>query len=297
MLTAFNTQTQIINKSIMHKVRRFIQCDVFSPAPYQGNGLAVVVDAEGMTEELMQRFATWTNLAETTFLLKPTDPIADYRVRIFTPSREMLFAGHPTLGSCASWLHCGGIPKNAGLIRQECGVGIVEVDISQRPTFSFAAPPTTIKKMDPAHRAEIMRVLDIPAEAVVNTAELCNGPTWQFFELKHAEQVLALDASRVRWPTFKSIGFIAPHPPGSECDVEVRMLAPSSGMSEDPITGSLNAAIAQWLSASGRLQKPYVAAQGTVIGRLGRVTVTPDNQGAVWIGGQVHILIDGEVRI
>jgi PhzF family phenazine biosynthesis protein len=277
--------------------RRFIQCDVFSPTPYQGNGLAVVIDADGLTDEQMQRFAAWTNLAETTFLLTPTDPSADYRVRIFTPSREMPFAGHPTLGTCASWLHCGGIPKTTGLVRQECGVGIVEVDASKRPTLSFGAPATTIKEMDPAHRADIMQVLNIPADAVVNTAELCNGPTWQLFELKDAKQILALDSSRVRWPTFKSIGLIAPHPPGSECDYEVRMLAPSSGMSEDPITGSLNAAIAKWLMHSGRLQKPYLVAQGTQIGRSGRVTVTPGDHKTVWIGGEVHILIEGSVQI
>ena len=209
----------------------------------------------------------------------------------------MPFAGHPTLGTCASWLHYGGIPKTAGLVRQECGVGIVEVDVSNRPTLSFSAPATTIKKMDPTHRAEIMRVLDIPADAVMNTAELCNGPIWQLFELKHAAQVLALDSSRVRWPTFKSIGLIAPHSPGSECDYEVRMLAPSSGMSEDPITGSLNAAIAKWLLASGRLEKPYLVAQGTNIGRTGRVTVTPAGSDAAWIGGAVHILIEGKVHI
>lgn len=281
----------------MSKLRRFIQCDVFSPTPYQGNGLAVVVDADGLTDEQMQRFAAWTNLAETTFILKPTDSSADYRVRIFTPSREMPFAGHPTLGTCASWLHCGGIPKSAGLVRQECGVGIVEVDVSKRPTLSFGAPTTTIKKMDPVHRDEIMRVLNIPADAVVNTAELCNGPIWQLFELKHASQVLALDSARVRWPTFKSIGLIAPHPTGSECDYEVRMLAPSSGMSEDPITGSLNAAIAKWLLAAGRLQKAYLVAQGTNIGRLGRVTVTPAGKDAAWIGGEVHILIEGNVQL
>lgn len=279
------------------KDRRFIQCDVFSPTPFLGNGLAVVVDADGLTSEQMQRFAAWTNLAETTFLLPPSDPTADYHVRIFTPTREMLFAGHPTLGSCATWLHCGGIPKTAGRVRQECGVGIVEVDVSATPTLSFAAPPTSIKEMDPAHCAEIMRVLEIPASAVVNTAELCNGPIWQFFELQHASQVLALDSSRVKWPAFKSIGLIAPHPPGAECDVEVRMLAPSSGMSEDPITGSLNAAIAQWLMANGRLNKPYVVAQGTSIGRTGRVTVKPEGDNIAWIGGQVHILIEGKVRI
>lgn len=277
--------------------RKFIQCDVFSPIPFQGNGLAVVVEGDGLTDEQMQRFAAWTNLAETTFIVAPSDPTADYRVRIFTPSREMPFAGHPTLGTCASWLHCGGIPQTAGRVRQECGVGIVEVDVSKRPMLSFAAPPTTIKAMDPAHREEIMRVLDISADSIVNTAELCNGPVWQFFELQHASQVLALDASRVRWPTFKSIGFIAPHSPGNACDVEVRMLAPSSGMSEDPITGSLNAAIAQWLLASKRLQKPYLVAQGTNIGRSGRVSVTPTNTDTVWIGGEVHILIEGKVTI
>ena len=281
----------------MSKLRRLIQCDVFSPTPYQGNGLAVVVDADGLTDAQMQRFAAWTNLAETTFLLTPTNPTADYRVRIFTPSREMPFAGHPTLGTCASWLHCGGIPKTAGLVRQECGVGIVEIDVSKRPILSFGAPATTSKQMDPAHRAEIMRVLDIPVDAVMNTAELCNGPIWQLFELRHAAQVLALDSSRVRWPTFKSIGLIAPHSPGSECDYEVRMLAPSSGMSEDPITGSLNAAIAKWLLASGRLEKPYLVAQGTNIGRTGRVTVTPAGSDAAWIGGAVHILIEGKVHI
>lgn len=277
--------------------RRFIQCDVFSPIPYQGNGLAVVVDAEGLTDEQMQRFAAWTNLAETTFLLPPTDPTADYRVRIFTPSREMLFAGHPTLGSCASWLHCGGIPKIKDLVKQECGVGIVEVDVSQQPTLSFAAPPTTIKDMDSAHRDDIIRALNIPTDAIVHTAELCNGPTWQLFELKHAEQVLALDSSCVRWPTFKAIGLIASHPPDSECDYEVRMLAPSSGMSEDPITGSLNAAIAKWLMHNNRLQKPYLVAQGTQIGRSGRVSVTPGSRETVWIGGEVHILIEGSVQI
>jgi predicted PhzF superfamily epimerase YddE/YHI9 len=214
------------------KARRFIQCDVFSPVPLQGNGLAVVVDADGLSDEQMQRFASWTNLAETTFLLPPTDLSADYRVRIFTPVREMPFAGHPTLGSCASWLHTGGKPKVSGIVRQECGVGIVEIDISQAPNLSFSAPPTTIKQMDPAHRLDILRTL-----------------------------------------------------------------APSSGMSEDPITGSLNAAIAKWMLAARRLQTPYFVAQGTSIGRLGRVAVKAGSDGAVWIGGQVHVVIEGHVNI
>ncbi len=279
------------------KARRFIQCDVFSPAPLQGNGLAIVVDADGLSDEQMQRFAAWTNLAETTFLLPPTDPAADYRVRIFTPVREMPFAGHPTLGSCASWLHTGGKPKASGVVRQECGVGIIEIDISQAPTMSFAAPPTTINDMDPAHRLDILRTLEIPANAIINTAELCNGPTWQFFELKSVTDVLAADSSKVRWPTFKAIGLFAPHAAGSECDYEVRMLAPSSGMSEDPITGSLNAAIAKWMQSMGRLQKPYFVAQGTSICRLGLVAVKAGSDGVVWIGGQVHIVIEGQTNI
>lgn len=279
------------------KTRRFIQCDVFSPKPLQGNGLAVVVDADGMSDEQMQRFAAWTNLAETTFLLPPIDPSADYRVRIFTPAREMLFAGHPTLGSCASWLHSGGLPRTPGIVRQECGVGIVEIDISQAPMMSFAAPLTTIKDMDSTHRLEIMDALAIPPSAVVNTAELCNGPTWQFFELESAADVLAADSSKVKWPTFKAIGLFAPQLPGHECDYEVRMLAPSSGMSEDPITGSLNAAIAKWMQAAGRLNKPYLVAQGTNIGRMGRVAVKADSTGVVWVGGEVQILIEGHVTI
>lgn len=279
------------------KVRRFVQCDVFSPIPTQGNGLAVVIDADGMSDQQMQKFAAWTNLAETTFLLPPTDSAADYRVRIFTPAREMLFAGHPTLGSCATWLHSGGVPKTAGLVRQECGVGIVDVDVSQPDILAFAAPPTTIKEMSVERRKAITAALAIPDAFIRHTAELCNGPTWQFFELTTAQQVLALDASKVRWPEFLGIGFIASHPPGSECDYEVRMLAPSSGMSEDPITGSLNAAIAKWMQVQGRLESPYLAAQGTSIGRVGRVAVRPDPGGIAWIGGQVHILIEGHLNL
>ena len=279
------------------KVRRFVQCDVFSPVPTQGNGLAVVVDADGLSDEQMQKFAAWTNLAETTFLLPPADPTADYRVRIFTPIREMLFAGHPTLGSCATWLHSGGVPKKVGLVRQECGIGIVDVDISQVGVLAFAAPPTTIKEMSPAKREAIIAALTIPPDTIRHTAELCNGPTWQFFELTTAEQVLALDASKVRWPEFLGIGFIAAHAAGSECGYEVRMLAPSSGMSEDPITGSLNAAIAKWLQTQGRLSAPYLAAQGTSIGRVGRVSVRSDVNGTAWVGGQVHILIDGKLTL
>lgn len=279
------------------KTRRFIQCDVFSPVPTQGNGLAVVIDAADMTDEQMQQFAAWTNLAETTFLLPPTDPTADYQVRIFTPLREMLFAGHPTLGSCASWLHTGGIPKTKGLVRQQCKIGMVDVDVSQSPHLAFVAPDTTIAPLATEKREAIAQALGIAPDLIIRTSELCNGPVWQVLELATVEAVQQADAARVRWPEFKAIGLLARHPPGAECDYEVRMLAPSSGMSEDPITGSLNAALAQWMRAEARLDKPYTVAQGTMIGRKGRVSVRSDSQDRVWIGGEVHILIEGTLTL
>ena len=171
------------------------------------------------------------------------------------------------------------------------------MDISQAPILSFASPPTTIKQMDPLHRLEIMHALEISDAAIVSTAELCNGPTWQFFELASVADVLAMDSSKVRWPEYKAIGLFAAHAVGGECDFEVRMLAPSSGMSEDPITGSLNAAIAKWMQFNERLQKPYLVAQGTNIGRLGRVAVKATTDGVAWIGGQVHIVIEGNIII
>ncbi len=278
--------------------RRFIQCDVFTSHPTQGNALAVVVGAAGMSDEQMQRFAAWTNLAETTFLVEPEDPTADYKVRIFTTVREMLFAGHPTLGSCAAWLHCGGVPKEKGVVRQECGVGIVPIEIDGR-TPAFVAPPTKIEPMEDAQANELLSALHIAPNVVVNQALLNNGPQWQVFELASAADVLAVDSSLVRWPTYKSIGLIGAQTPEHECDYEVRMLAPSSGMSEDPITGSLNSALAHWFLSMKKLNKPLMIAQGTSINRSGRVYITPDTSDniKVLIGGDTHILIDGTVTI
>ncbi len=282
----------------MQKVRRFIQCDVFSPLPTQGNALAVVVDGDGLSDDQMQRFAAWTNLAETTFLFPPKDPAADYSVRIFTPVREMPFAGHPTLGSCAAWLHTGGVSRASGLVRQECGVGIVNIDVSQEDLLAFVAPPTRIQALAEEQMKAIIEALQIPRDTILHTAQLDNGPVWQVFQLDSAETVLAIDASRVRWPAFKGIGLIGAHPDGAECDYEVRMLAPSSGMSEDPITGSLNSAIAHWLQAEGRLSGAITVAQGTAIGRCGRVSIQPGGaDGKIKIGGQTHVLIEGQVTL
>lgn len=282
----------------MSRERRFLQADVFSPVPTRGNALAVVVDGEGVSDEDMRAFAAWTNLAETTFLLPPEHPDADYKVRILTPSREMPFAGHPTLGSCIAWLHAGGKPKEAGTVRQECGVGIVEIDMrGDRP--AFIAPPTRIAPLPDADLTRIVDATGIDRAAVRQTALLDNGPVWHALQLASAEQVLAADSSRVRWPDDTCIGLIGPHAAGADSDFEVRMLAPSSGMSEDPITGSLNAALAHWKQSLGELEQPVVIAQGTVIGRVGRVHVVPDVvvAGRVRIGGDVHVVIDGCVQL
>ena len=281
----------------MSASRRFLQVDVFSPVPVRGNALAVVLDSEGLSDAAMRAFAAWTNLAETTFLLPPEDPSADYRVRILTPTREMPFAGHPTLGSCMAWLHAGGQPTQPGTVRQECGVGIVEIDLSgERP--AFIAPPTRIAPMADVDLAGLVAVLGLDADAVVRSAVLDNGPVWQAIELTDAAGVLGARADGVGWPEHRPIGLIGAHPPGAECTHEVRMLAPSSGMSEDPITGSLNAALAHWHLALGELRGDRLIAQGTCIDRVGRVHVLPDPavDGRVRIGGDVHIVVEGHVH-
>lgn len=278
--------------------RRFIQCDVFSEVPGKGNGLAVVLDCEGLTSEDMQSFAAWTNLAETTFLLPPSSPEADYRVRIFTPGREMPFAGHPTLGSCMSWLHAGGIPQDKNLVRQECGVGIVEID-SSGATPAFLAPATRIMSVDADAKRLRQSAMGLSDVVIKNVVHLENGPEWFLFELTSAAEVLAVDSSKTQWPAHVGTTLIGAHPAGAECDYEVRNIAPSSGMSEDPITGSLNSAIAKWLAHEGRLGDHTLVAQGTNIGRRGRVTMKRDPMDAdkIWIGGSVNIVIEGTVDI
>lgn len=279
----------------MTTTRRFIQCDVFSPIPTQGNGLAVVVEADDLTDAQLQGFAAWTNLAETTFLLPPGDPSADYRVRIFTPTVELPFAGHPTLGSCAAWLHVGGHPKDRGVVRQECGIGIVDIEVGQ-DRLAFVAPATNIDALGESQLHAITEALGIEQEEIVRSARLDNGPVFPSLHLASAERVLEVDSSRVRWPAFDAIGLIGAHPPGSECDYEVRLLAPSSGMSEDPITGSLNAAFAFWLREQGLLDGPKTISQGTVIGRHGRVYLE-ESEGRILVGGDTNILIEGTVTL
>ena len=277
--------------------RRFIQCDVFTSTPTRGNGLAVVVDGDGLTDQAMQTFAAWTNLAETTFLMPPTVPEADYKVRIFTPGREMLFAGHPTLGSCASWLASGGKPKTTGVVRQECGVGIVAVDVSG-VVPAFAAPQTTVEALPEEALQKIIAALGIARDRIVRTALLNNGPVWQVLELAGAADVLAADSAKIRYPEFLGIGLIGAHPAGSECDYETRMLGASSGMSEDPITGSLNAAVACWMYGAGYWHGPVKIAQGTRINRLGRLHIRHDVRSEiVWVGGETCMMIKGTLTL
>jgi PhzF family phenazine biosynthesis protein len=277
--------------------RRFVQCDVFTSLPTKGNGLAVVIDGDGLSDELMQSFAAWTNLAETTFLMPPTNSEADYKVRIFTPAREMLFAGHPTLGSCAAWLRSGGRPQVQSAVKQECGIGIIDIDLSGSIP-AFAAPQTTIEPLAEDKFEAIVSALSLTPDRILHRAQLSNGPVWQVIELTSAADVLAADSKKIRYPEFIGVGLMGAHPTGSECDYEVRALGTSSGMSEDPITGSLNAAIAKWKYGSGEWQSPLTLAQGTCIGRSGRVSIRYDsNADTVWIGGQTCFLIDGILNL
>lgn len=280
------------------KARRFIQADVFTSEPTKGNGLAVVVESDDLTDDQMQQFAAWTNLAEATFLLPPTHPDADYRVRIFTTAREMLFAGHPTLGSCAAWLHCGGAPRSDGKVIQECAIGLVEIDRTGAVP-AFVAPDTQIAPMGESAESDLCKALRIDPTRVRRSAVLENGPTWNVLELASADDVLAIDAGLVRWPEYVVVSVIGPHADGADCDYEVRNLSPSSGMSEDPITGSLNAALARWMWSEGRLDRDLVIAQGTCLGRAGRVFVGAPLEGSdrVLIGGHSHIVIDGTVTL
>jgi PhzF family phenazine biosynthesis protein len=282
-------------------VRRFQQVDVFSPEPLQGNPVAVVVDAEGLTSEQMQRFTRWSNLSEATFLLPPTDPAADYRVRIFTAAGELSFAGHPTLGSCHAWLRAGGRPRDDELVVQECGAGLVPIRRTDGQ-LAFRAPP--LRRSGPvaeADLARIARVLRIDREAIVDSQWVDNGPGWVAAMLASAEAVLAVSpavpAEHDGGPL--DIGMVGPYPPGSPCAYEVRaVFADDRGrILEDPVTGSLNASLAQWLVGSGRFEPPYLASQGTLLGRTGRPHISRDRDGSIWVGGATHTVVEGQVRL
>jgi PhzF family phenazine biosynthesis protein len=276
-------------------MRRYLQVDVFSDKILKGNGLAVVIDGYRLSEQQMQEFAIWTQQAETTFLLPPREG-ADYRVRIFSATGEMRFAGHPTLGSCAAWLYAGGVPQQAGRVIQDCGVGLVEIDLTGTAP-AFVAPSTKIAEMDEKDRNAICYALGITDGEVLSAVRLDNGVVRNLIELSSAARVLSLDATAVSKPAFDGVSVIGAHSRNNEITYEIRNLTPASLAVEDPVTGSLIAATACWLLHEGRLTEPLVMAQGTAMGREGRAFVTLRENGDVMIGGHVAIVIDGHVNL
>ena len=304
--------------------RRFKQVDVFTATPYFGNPLAVVLDGGGLDDEAMRRFARWTNLSETTFLLPPTDPSADYRLRIFTPGGELPFAGHPTLGSCHSWLQAGGQPRNSAFMVQECPLGLVR--IRREPgsqQLAFAAPPLKRSTPDPVVLAQVAAVLGLTAGQILAAQALDNGPLWLALLLDRPETVLQLTPDhRALEQLGLKVGVAALYPPeeappliaranrearafdatvkssaSDAPDLEVRAFAAPIGVNEDPVTGSLNASLAQWLIAEGHAPTRYLASQGVCLGRAGQVYLERDAQGQVWVGGESVTCVDGQVML
>ena len=319
-----NTQQPSATRS-----RAFKQVDVFTAEPYLGNPLAVVLDGSGLDEAAMRRFACWTNLSETTFLLPPVDPVADYSVRIFTPSEELPFAGHPTLGSCHAWLQAGGKPRDPDFVVQQCKVGLVKIRREELPggrqRFAFAAPPLRRSAPSPAYLSQVAAALGLKAVQVRAAQLLDNGPVWFGLLLDKPETVLALTPdyqslkrlnAMVGVAAFydqeesapligranreaRAFGQTAPDAvvapaAGFIPDVEVRAFAEPF---EDPVTGSFNAALAQWLMHDGLAPDDYRASQGVCMGRAGQVHVHRDSSGQVWVGGESVTCISGEVSL
>lgn len=277
------------------KQRRFDQLDVFSAVPLKGNPLAVVHAAQGLTEATMAAFARWTNLSETTFLLPPVDPMADYRVRIFTPGGELPFAGHPTLGSCHAWLAAGGQPRQPGRVVQECGVGLVHIR-REGARLAFAAPP--LRRTGPVDETLLARIaagLGVTRAEILQHQWVDNGPGWCAVMLPSAEHVRAVRPDFARLGDVK-LGLLGAFPPGHPAAFEVRAFVPSLGVPEDPVTGSLNAGLAQWMIGAGLAPPAYEVVQGTALGRDGRVHVVQDGD-TVWIGGDVAPCVTGHVLL
>jgi PhzF family phenazine biosynthesis protein len=281
--------------------RPFQQVDVFSPEPGKGNPVAVVLDGEGLSTEAMVDFTRWTNLVEATFLLAPEDTSADYRVRIFTATGELPFAGHPTLGSCHAWLSAGGRPRDPARIVQDCGAGLVPIRrIEGR--LAFEAPP--LLRGGPVAEPDLERaaaIMGLAVDRILDAQWVDNGLGWLALRLASAEDVLAVSPAMPPGAAGKpvSIGLVGAHPAGSECALEVRAFFSDDrgGLVEDPVTGSLNASVAEWLVAGGVVTPPYVASQGTALGRTGRARISQDPDGAIWVAGDTHTIVTGEVAI
>ena len=313
------------------RTRPFKQVDVFTHQPYLGNPLAVVLDGDDLNDDDLQRFARWTNLSETSFLLPPTHPSADYRVRIFTPGGELPFAGHPTLGSCHSWLQSGGQPRNQDFVIQECEIGLVK--IRREPTLNseaaterlaFAAPDLQRSQPSPVLLSQIAAALGLNQSQIVAAQLLDNGPVWFGLLLDSPETVLQLTPNhqmliklnrKVGVASFYEAAADTPliaranrearafnttatsstTPPMPE--LEVRAFAAPIGIEEDPVTGSLNASLAQWLMAEGHAPERYIATQGACLGRAGQVYIERDAAGQVWVGGETVTCVNGQVML
>ena len=283
--------------------RAFAQVDVFTATPYLGNPVAVVLDGTGLSTQDMQAFTDWTHLSEATFVLPPTQPGADYALRIFCPGRELPFAGHPTLGSCHAWLDAGGVPQGAEVV-QECAVGLVRIRRDGQ-RLAFAAPP--LRRGGPLPEDEVLRIahgLGVTRQDILHHAWCDNGPQWRGVMLANAEQVLALQPN-AQMLAGMEVGVVAPLSQASQQGThdaaemfEVRAFFPGhGGLTEDPVTGSLNAALGQWLIGAGLAPEQYVARQGSAMGRAGRVHVQQDAHGQVWVGGESVVCIKGHVTL
>ncbi|MFE5028257.1 PhzF family phenazine biosynthesis protein [Streptomyces sp. NPDC056656] len=280
----------------MPRTRSFVQVDVFSTSPYSGNPVAVVLDGTDLIDEEMQRLARWTNLSETTFVLPPTVPEADYRLRIFTPGGELPFAGHPTLGSARAWLDGDGKPQHAEHLVQECAAGLVTVRRGEG-VLSFAAPPRVRNgALDDGYLKRIVAAFGITRERVMAHQWVDNGPGWAVVQLPTAEEVLALDPDLALIPD-AMVGAIGAYPEGSEYAFELRTFAPGAGVPEDPACGSMNAAVGQWLTSTGAAPSNYRVSQGTRLGRAASIGVTADPDGAVWVSGAAVICIRGTITL
>ena len=306
------------------KTRAFQQVDVFTDVAFLGNPLAVVLDGDGLSDAQMQAFARWTQLSETTFVLPPTPEGAasgaDYRVRIFTPGAELPFAGHPTLGTAHAWLKAGGQPQQSGLLVQECGVGLVTLK-SVDGRWAFAAPPLQRQTPAPALLAEVLSALGLHADEVLAAQDLNNGPHWLGLLIDSVDSLLALEPDHAALNRLNTkVGVAAKrevdacglirranrearafspstHITNDPTDLEVRAFAAPVGIAEDPVTGSLNASLAQWLMTEGHMPTRYSARQGTALGRAGQVFLSQDENGQVWVGGDVVDCVQGFVSL
>lgn len=280
--------------------RPYLEIDVFTAEAYRGNALAVVADGSGLDAAQMQQFARWTNLSETCFLLPPSDAGADYRVRIFTPTSELSFAGHPTLGACHAWLERGGTPRDPHAIVQQCGLGLVPLR-REGARLAFRAPPMRQEAVAPGLLADVIDALGLPPEAVRQAQWLDNGPRWLGLLVDSAATVLALEPDHGRLRTLALVGVIGPFADATgAADFEVRAFADPENIPEDPVTGSLNAALAQWLVPAGALPPQYRVSQGTRLQRAGRVHIDAQRLPGgwqVWISGQSVTCVEGTVLL